>query len=159
MAPSEWTCSVRAVRDTPVADYSAASRNRTRRVAYCPPIAVLSFRIALSVSDCERSPWGCTNISKKHFRPGGMAPSKWTHSVRAVRDTPVADYSAPGVHQQKTFPSRPNGSVRVDALRQSRLGHPSAGLLHARRQYHALHRISPSDRRFAVSSRSVGLLF
>jgi len=38
------------------------------------------------------------HISKKHFRPGGMAPSEWTRSVRAVRDTPVADYSAPGIN-------------------------------------------------------------
>jgi hypothetical protein len=37
-------------------------------------------------------------ISEKHFRPGGMAPSEWTGSVRAVRDTPVADYSTPGVN-------------------------------------------------------------
>jgi len=27
-----------------------------------------------------------------------MAPSEWTRSVRAVRDTPVADYSTPGVN-------------------------------------------------------------
>jgi len=38
------------------------------------------------------------NISKKHFRPGGMAPIEWTRSVRAVRDTPVAEYSAPSVN-------------------------------------------------------------
>jgi len=30
-------------------------------------------------------------ISKKHFRPGGMVPSEWTRSVRAVGDTPVGD--------------------------------------------------------------------
>ena len=30
-------------------------------------------------------------INKKHFRPGGMAPSEWTRSIRALRDTPVAD--------------------------------------------------------------------
>jgi len=36
-------------------------------------------------------------ISKKHFRPGRMAPAEWTRSIRAVRDTPVADYSVPGV--------------------------------------------------------------
>jgi len=42
--------------------------------------------------------FGKMNISKKHFRPGGMAPSEWTRSVRAVRDTPVADYSAPGIN-------------------------------------------------------------
>ena len=38
------------------------------------------------------------HISKKHLRPGGMAPSEWTRSVRAVRDTQVADYSVPGVN-------------------------------------------------------------
>jgi hypothetical protein len=37
-------------------------------------------------------------MSKKYFRPGRMAPSEWTRSVRAVSDTPVADYSAPGVN-------------------------------------------------------------
>jgi hypothetical protein len=46
-------------------------------------------------------------ISKKYFRPGGMAPSEWTRSVRAVRDTPVADYSAPGVNSTRRFPYRP----------------------------------------------------
>jgi len=34
-------------------------------------------------------------ISKKHFRPGRLAASEWTRSVKAVRDTPVAVYSAP----------------------------------------------------------------
>jgi len=63
------------------------------------------------------------------------------------------------IHQQKIFPSRRNGSVRVDALRQSRQRHRGGGLLSARRQYHASRCISPSDRSFAVSSRSVGLLF
>jgi len=46
-------------------------------------------------------------ISKKHFRPGGMAPSEWTRSVRAVRDTPVADYSAPGVNTMRRVAHRP----------------------------------------------------
>jgi hypothetical protein len=39
-----------------------------------------------------------SHISKKHFRPGRMAVSEWTRSVRAIRDTPVADYSAPDVN-------------------------------------------------------------
>jgi len=55
-------------------------------------------------------------------------------------------------HQQKTFPSGQNGSVRVDALRQSHQRHPGGGLLRARRQYHASRCTSPSDRSFAVSS-------
>jgi len=68
-------------------------------------------------------------------------------------------HEAPDEHQQKTFPSGRNGSVRVDALRQSRQRHPGGGLLRARRQYHASRCTSPSDRCVAVSSRSVGLLF
>ena len=47
------------------------------------------------------------DISKKHFCPGGMAPSEWTRSVRAVRDTPVADYSAPGVNTTRRVAHRP----------------------------------------------------
>ena len=46
-------------------------------------------------------------ISKRHFRPGGMAPSGWTRSVRAVRDTPVADHSAPGVKTTRRVTYRP----------------------------------------------------
>jgi len=47
------------------------------------------------------------SISKKHFRPGGMAPSEWTRSVRAVRDTPVTDYSTPGVNTTRRVAYRP----------------------------------------------------
>jgi len=61
----------------------------------------------------------------------------------------VPDHEA---HQQKTFPSGRNGSVRVDALRQSHQRHPGGGLLRTRRQYHASRCTSPSDRSFAVSS-------
>jgi len=50
-------------------------------------------------------------ISKKHFRPGGMAPSEWTRCVRAVRDTPVADYSAPGVNTMRRVAHRPSIAV------------------------------------------------
>jgi len=57
-------------------------------------------------------------------------------------------------HQQKTFPSEWNGSVRVDALRQSRQRHPGGGLLRAWRQYHASRCISPSDLRFFSLCRS-----
>jgi len=59
MTPSEWTPSVRAVRDTPVADYSTPGVNTTRRIVYRPPIAVwLSLRI-LSVTCYKRSLWRC----------------------------------------------------------------------------------------------------
>jgi len=47
------------------------------------------------------------DISKKHFRRRGMAPSEWTRSVRAIRDTPVADYSGPGVNTTHRVAHRP----------------------------------------------------
>jgi hypothetical protein len=57
MALSEWTCSVSAGTDTPLADYSTPSVTTTRRVVYRPPIAVsLSLRIQL-VSYFKRSLW------------------------------------------------------------------------------------------------------
>jgi len=43
MASSEWTRSVRAIRDTLVADYTVRAINTTRRIAHRPPIAVLPF--------------------------------------------------------------------------------------------------------------------
>jgi hypothetical protein len=46
-------------------------------------------------------------ISKKYFCPGGLAPLEWMRSVRAVRDTPVADYSAPGINSTGRDPYRP----------------------------------------------------
>jgi len=50
---------------------------------------------------------GECSISKKHFRPGGMAPSEWTRSVRAVRDTSGVDYSAPGINTTRRVAYRP----------------------------------------------------
>jgi hypothetical protein len=46
-------------------------------------------------------------MSKKHFRPDGMAVSEWTRSIRAVRDSPVADYSAPGDNTMRRIAYRP----------------------------------------------------
>jgi len=62
VAPSEWTRSVRAVGDTPVADHSAPGLNTTRRVAYLPPIAVSPFLLALSVSYFQRTLWRCGQL-------------------------------------------------------------------------------------------------
>jgi hypothetical protein len=38
------------------------------------------------------------SISEKYFRPGGMPWSKWTLSIRSIRDTLVADDPAPGLN-------------------------------------------------------------
>jgi len=54
---SLWTCCVRTVRDTPVAEYSAPGFNTTRRVAYHPLIAVSQFLYALSFTHLNRTLW------------------------------------------------------------------------------------------------------
>jgi len=56
---------------------------------------------ATRLTEAEHSHRLLRRISKKIFRSGGMAPSEWTRSVRAVRDTPVADYSVPGVNTMR----------------------------------------------------------
>jgi len=63
-----------------------------------------------NVNDC----WSCIMgnlggdrfIGKKHFRPGGMALSEWTRSVRDIRDTLVAEYSAPGLNTMRRVAHR-----------------------------------------------------
>ena len=52
----------------------------------------------------KESKW---HISKNHLRLGGMALSEWMRSVRAVRETPVADYSAPGIITTRCVACRP----------------------------------------------------
>jgi len=47
------------------------------------------------------------SISKRHFCPGGMAPPEWTRSVRAGRETPMTDYSVPGVNTARHIAYRP----------------------------------------------------
>jgi len=82
---------------------------------------------------------GCTTL---------LLLKSWVPSFAVVVEVSCQDRA----HQQKTYPSGRNGSVRVDALHQSRQRHPGGGLLRARRQYHASRCTSPSDRSFAVSS-------
>jgi len=62
MAPWVWTRSIRAIRDTPVADCSAPSLKTPRRVTYRPPIAVLPFLLTQSVSDFKHTLWRCGQL-------------------------------------------------------------------------------------------------
>jgi len=57
MAPSEWTCSVSVVSDTLVADYFTPCAHTTLRIAYCPPIAVSLFLLALPVFYFKHTLW------------------------------------------------------------------------------------------------------
>ena len=52
------------------------------------------------------------------------------HTMTAMRRDTQLEFSE--LHQQKIFPSARNGSVRVDALRQSHQRHPGGGILRAR---------------------------
>jgi hypothetical protein len=94
-----------------------------------------------------------------HIRRNGITHYQLYYQLRVLLLVPSSFGIFVALHQQKIFPSGRNGSVRVDALRQSRQRHPGGGLLRARPQYHASRCISPSDRCFTVSSCSVGLLF
>ena len=62
MAMSEWTRSVRVIRDTLVVDYSVPGVNTTHRVAYRPPIALSPFLLALSVFYCKPTLWRCGQL-------------------------------------------------------------------------------------------------
>ena len=62
MTPSECTCSVRAVRDTPVPEYSALGVNTSCRVVYRPLIAVSPFLRVLAVSHFKWSLWRCGQL-------------------------------------------------------------------------------------------------
>jgi len=63
MTPSQWTGSVRALRDTPMADYSSPSCNSTCRIPALSLIAVSLFVLVLSVSKFKRSHWRCGQLS------------------------------------------------------------------------------------------------
>jgi len=60
--PSGQNGCVRAVRDTPVVDYSAPGVNTTCRAAYRPPIAVSPFLHVLSVSYFKQTIWRCGQL-------------------------------------------------------------------------------------------------
>jgi len=51
--------------------------------------------------------------SNKIFHSGGMALSEWTRSVTAIRDTLVADYSAPSINTTRHVEYRPPIAVSL----------------------------------------------
>ena len=94
-------------------------------------------------------------ISLKHI---WISINNWRKQIYAnLVESPPQSSWIEVLHQQRMIPSGRNGSVRGDAVRQRRETNAGGGLLRARRQYHSSRCISPSDCRFAVSSRSVGL--
>jgi len=79
------------------------------------------FNAWFSILDNEKTLQTCVNVSsscirKKHFRPGGMAVSEWMRSARAVRDTPLTDYSAPGANTTHRGAYRPMIAVSLFLL-------------------------------------------
>jgi hypothetical protein len=64
MPTSDWTRSVRALRDIPVADFSAPSVNTTRRVVYRPPILLFRYPLA---SGLQYNGSRCENLSSQYF--------------------------------------------------------------------------------------------
>ena len=93
MAPSEWTRSVRDIRDTPVADYSVPGANTTRRIAYRPQITVLPCLLALSVYYCKRTLLHCGQLWP-YIRMGSLGTPAKCKLVRKPHS---------GFHKHKAF--------------------------------------------------------
>ena len=74
-------------------DWNPPALGRTLKMGLSDETKFIRCGIIISDSDKRRR-----HISKNIFHSGGMAPSEWKRSVRAVRETPLADYSAPGVN-------------------------------------------------------------
>jgi len=117
---------------------------------------VESWQEKAEITKEEAFPKPLKGVERKAEEEGGEMWKKITDED--IREA-LFNQSVQKAHQQKTFPAGRDGSVRVHALCQSRHRLPGGGLFRARRQYHASHGISPSDRCFAISSCSVGLLF
>jgi hypothetical protein len=100
---------------------------------------------------------GCTEVFDAELRALGLALDETIEKRETSQRHGVMTVAV--FHQEKMLPSGRNRSVRVDVLCQSRQRHPGGGLLRTRGQFNASRSISPSDRCFTVSSRSVGLLF
>jgi len=59
MTLSEWTQSIRAVREILLVAYTVHGINPTHRIAYRPPIAVSPYPLPLLVSYCKWALWCC----------------------------------------------------------------------------------------------------
>jgi hypothetical protein len=97
-AESQWTGSVRAVRDTPVADYSIPWVNTMCRTAYRRPIAVLPILLALSV----------VNEHSGVVDPGDHTSEcvQWVHSCIGIAMGDAVKFSP---HLSSTLSSRSVG--------------------------------------------------
>ena len=113
MAPSEWTHSVRAVRDTPVGDYSAPSVNTARRVAYRPPIAVSPFLLPLLVSYFKHTLWRCCQLWP--YVGMGSLGTRWHRDCNAMGDAATISPRVPS-----TLSSRSVGRRWEDMILPSR---------------------------------------
>jgi len=74
------------------------------------------------------------------------------------RNHDASTYPMNPIRKQHFRPGRIAAS-ELDVIRQTSQRHPGGGSICAQRQYHSSYCISPSDRSFAVSSRSGGLKF
>jgi len=74
------------------------------------------LELQVYIWDHSGSPDNPNPSAKKHFRLGGMAVSEWTHSIRAVRDTPVAACSGPGFNIMRRIDYRPPSVVLLFLL-------------------------------------------
>ena len=117
-----------------------------------------SYRISQNGGVSTRTPTQSTPISPMRY----VTYSQSYHMVLEWRLVILLGKTLSAGGSQSPHPRRLGTttakkiSVRVEWLCQSRQRHPGGGLLRAKCQDHASRHISPSDRRFAVSSCSVG---
>jgi hypothetical protein len=84
MAVSVCTCSIRAVRNPLMAEYSAPSVNTTCHIAYRALIAVSCFLFALSVFYFKRTCWRCGQLWP-YVRMGSLG-THWKWYCNAMCD-------------------------------------------------------------------------
>jgi len=93
---------VRAVRDTPVADYSALCINTIHRVAYHPQIAISPVLLTLSVSYFKHTLWRCGQMWP--YVGMGTLGTRLHRDCNAMTDTAIISPRVPS-----TLPSRSVG--------------------------------------------------
>jgi hypothetical protein len=155
----------------PAAATTTTATTTAATTAAATSTAITTYTPSSDISTIASDPFPLTlslktlsHLSREFFanRPVGWLQEAVEIAAREVDPQSQANFLleiSDLFHQQKIFPSGRNGSVRVDPLCKSRQRHPGGSLLRARGQFNALGSISPSDRCFTVSSRSVGLLF
>jgi len=98
VAPSEWTRSDRALRDTQVAHSSVPGVNTTRRIAYCHPVPVSLFLHTLAVTDFKPTLGRCGQLWQYIWMSWLGTRLHWDRN--AMGDAATSSHSIPSTSAQ-----------------------------------------------------------